>query len=500
MNEDHRSEAATEAAPDTQERAEAETRETQHHEEKREPERHGSIAGTLLTWLLLLLVGAGAAIWGLPKLAPHIPAPLAQYVLPAQQRDAEFQAGLDQRLNTLEARAAAAEKAARSAAERPMEDAETRARLGDIGATLQGASESVAAALRASEAASEAAQTALSRADAATETATLAREQAQQALGMASKPVDLPIDADARTGLAALEGRFDALAEAVKQLGSGDSAAAVAIKLAEADATLSRLSRDMAAQTEAGGALRATVEGVAARLAAVEARPAGAPAEIEALTGRVAELSQQAKDELASTADLARLSEQMQQLATRLEDAGEARAALADEVGKARRAARAGAAFAELERSAAAGERFAGSLAELQALGAAPPEAVAAAAENGAATYSALSASFDAAARRALDAVGSAETDSAVDSVFARLEARVTGLPSTPQAGDDPSSVLSRARAAIAARDAAGAVGELEALPEAGRAAMADWIDRAAARAALDAGLDAWRGDLRASL
>ena len=53
-----------------------------------------------------------------------------------------------------------------------------------------------------------------------------------------------------------------------------------------------------------------------------------------------------------------------------------------------------------------------------------------------------------------------------------------------PREGDDPDAVLSRAQAAVNVGDINTALTELEALPEAGRAAMSDWLEAASARSA----------------
>jgi hypothetical protein len=52
----------------------------------------------------------------------------------------------------------------------------------------------------------------------------------------------------------------------------------------------------------------------------------------------------------------------------------------------------------------------------------------------------------------------------------------------TPRAGGDPDAVLSRAEADLRAADLPNAVAELESLPEAGQAAMSEWVTRAERR------------------
>jgi hypothetical protein len=65
---------------------------------------------------------------------------------------------------------------------------------------------------------------------------------------------------------------------------------------------------------------------------------------------------------------------------------------------------------------------------------------------------------------------------------FFRTQTQARSL--TPQEGDTPDAVLSRAEAALAEGNVAAALAELEALPDDGRAAMQVWIDSAEARAA----------------
>jgi len=63
---------------------------------------------------------------------------------------------------------------------------------------------------------------------------------------------------------------------------------------------------------------------------------------------------------------------------------------------------------------------------------------------------------------------------------FLRTQAGARSLP--PKDGDDPDAVLSRAEAAVARGDMVSAITELQALPEAGQAAMAGWLARAETR------------------
>ncbi|PKP84319.1 MAG: hypothetical protein CVT80_08855, partial [Alphaproteobacteria bacterium HGW-Alphaproteobacteria-2] len=70
------------------------------------------------------------------------------------------------------------------------------------------------------------------------------------------------------------------------------------------------------------------------------------------------------------------------------------------------------------------------------------------------------------------------------------LRTQVGARSLDPRAGDDPDAVLSRAEAALDAGALADALAELQALPVAGRAAMAEWLARAEARQAAGDALD----------
>ena len=69
------------------------------------------------------------------------------------------------------------------------------------------------------------------------------------------------------------------------------------------------------------------------------------------------------------------------------------------------------------------------------------------------------------------------------------LRAQTGARALTPQEGDDPDAVLSRAEAALAAGDVEGALAELDALPAEGKAAMTDWLAQANLRLQAEAAL-----------
>jgi hypothetical protein len=82
-------------------------------EEAHEPEEEagGSLASKVLAGLVLLLIGAGLALWGAPRLAQHLPsgiAGVAEWLTPgardAEVRIAELDVRLEQRLGGVESR------------------------------------------------------------------------------------------------------------------------------------------------------------------------------------------------------------------------------------------------------------------------------------------------------------------------------------------------------------------------------------------------------------
>ncbi len=90
-----------------------ETSTTETHEDIHEDEAGPSFASRALTWLVLLLAGAGVGIWAAPKIAPALPsgmAPVAAWLSPGQaqseSRIAEIEARLETGLGEVSARVA----------------------------------------------------------------------------------------------------------------------------------------------------------------------------------------------------------------------------------------------------------------------------------------------------------------------------------------------------------------------------------------------------------
>ena len=283
----------------------------------------------------------------------------------------------------------------------------------------------------------------------------------------------------------------------------------------------STLSQTVAAQAEELAALREQIAaipakpapdpGVEARLAALEAAP---QTDLSTLETRLATLESQiaalpsgtstgTATDPAILAELAALKQQVATLGSggtvpadviaaaeaaeaRLKQAEASASALAEEALAAAAAARRSAALDRIAAALDSGAPFASAAAEL---GPDLPPALADHAASGLPTIADLRTSFEDAARRALEeALRANMGESWTDRVSNFLRSQ-TGLRSlTPREGDDPDAILSRAEAALGQGRIADALAELDAMPEAGKPALSDWIAEAGVRnAAQDA-------------
>jgi hypothetical protein len=132
-----------------------------------------------------------------------------------------------------------------------------------------------------------------------------------------------------------------------------------------------------------------------------------------------------------------------------------------------------------------AGQPFAELVTELKAGGVEVPDALSTPAEKGVQTLSDLRASFTPAARSALSDARDADKGTGL---IAFLQRQTGARSVTPQDGDGPDAILSRAQAALADGDLSKVLSELKSLPEAAQTAMADWEQAAQTRvSAVDA-------------
>jgi hypothetical protein len=247
---------------------------------------------------------------------------------------------------------------------------------------------------------------------------------------------------------AELQGQIESLATAVEQAAQATP---------EVPGDLAALTEDLAA--------------LAARIEALEARPVATAPDTEnlATTDDVAGLQQAL---LAQEAELAALAE---------------RARLAEENATAEaQKVLARAALMRMSTAVEDGGAFGPELSALEEV--APvevPEALRAAASEGVASLAELQADFAPAARAALAAARAEVPEAEVEGIGGFLRRQLSVRSVVPREGDDPDAVLSRAEAAVRGGVLGEALAELEALPESARAAMQEWIDRAATRQAV---------------
>lgn len=225
-------------------------------------------------------------------------------------------------------------------------------------------------------------------------------------------------------------------------------------------------------------------------LSGIEGQLSDQSARLDALAQRLEDVEKRpmteglSEDAIAAyEEELARLQsaveEQRSEIETILEDARQSETA-------AERSARMADARTAAARIIAAldnGDPFAEELSTLQQVeGADVPDILSETAADGVATLGALQASFPPAARDGLAAARAQQAASGEGGLAAFLERQLGARSVTPQEGDDPDAVLSRAEAAVQQGRLGDALSEMETLPEDARSAMADWISQAETR------------------
>ena len=308
---------------------------------------------------------------------------------------------------------------------------------------------------------------------------------------------------------AALAQRLDAADAAAKAQAAAvaqvqQALSALSAKVAAADALPARLDAAAREQTAALASLRddltartdslqKAVDDLTARIATgapagASAADGGAPA-----TGALAALQSTLEAQKQQNAELAQqIADVAAKANARIDAAAQQATALKTDAEAIARAALERAALTRVQTALDVGGSFAPALADLTAQGVTPPAALAAAAAKGVPTLAELQATFPAAARAGLAASVKATMGTGLWARAGAFLRTQTGLRSlTPREGSDPDAVLSRAEAALRRADLPAALTEIGALPEAGRTAMADWLDGADRRAAALAAADA---------
>jgi hypothetical protein len=138
------------------------------------------------------------------------------------------------------------------------------------------------------------------------------------------------------------------------------------------------------------------------------------------------------------------------------------------------------------------GSGFAPALGDLQAGGVDVPAALSEVAEDGVMSLAQLQSSFPDAARAALAVSRQQAAESGEQSSFSAFLKNQLGTRSLePREGNDPDAVLSRAEAAAREGRLSDTLAEIEALPEVGRTALAEWTTNVTRRQAAVSAVEA---------
>ena len=140
------------------------------------------------------------------------------------------------------------------------------------------------------------------------------------------------------------------------------------------------------------------------------------------------------------------------------------------------------AALTRIQTALDTGSPFAEAVTELRDSGVDVPETLVQQANDGVPSLAALQSSFPDLAR---DALRAARQQGGATGFGGFLETQLGLRSLQPREGDDPDAVLSRAEAALQSGDLSGALTELDALPDAATAVLADWRSQAETRLAV---------------
>lgn len=248
-------------------------------------------------------------------------------------------------------------------------------------------------------------------------------------------------------------------------------------------------------------ALEAAMDDLRAQITALPA-----PTDTSDLQAQIEALSAEAPVDLGPVQDsLAALESAYapmpDQIAALQADMDDLRRLATEEVAEAEAAVDSAVASAGLDRIRAAfvtGEPFDDAIAQLRQAGIDVPTALQDAA-GGVQTVEALQESYDPAARAALAAsLQNAPADSATEKLGNFFRAQIGARSLAPREGDDPDAITARAGVAVAEGELAAARDELASLPEAGRAAMSDWLGAVETRLNAAPALDALQAEITA--
>lgn len=293
--------------------------------------------------------------------------------------------------------------------------------------------------------------------------------------GTSGAIADLTAKVDGQAGQ--IDGLGAQLSNLSDQLEGGGASAAVAGVTDQLSALDDRLSTALSDLDGKIGSVSQSLTTLDARLTEIEKRPVTEAPDISGAVEAYERELEAVRSEIAAqrqlNAEMASAAEQAAADATAAIESAQSKAATLE----------ARAATMQIRAAIDTGAPFASAIASFS--GTDVPPALSAVAETGAPTIAQLGASFVVAAREALDASLRAEAGENPSERFtAFIRTQVGARSLEPRDGSDPDAVLSRAEAAVKSGALTDAIAELQALPEAGQAAMAGWIAQAESRLA----------------
>lgn len=249
---------------------------------------------------------------------------------------------------------------------------------------------------------------------------------------------------------------------------------------------------DLSGLTDEQGNLAAAMDSVIDRLTAVETQFA-------ALDQRLTDVEKRPMTEGASDAAIAAYERELKALQDTMAAQRAEIETLAQEArsmeGNAEETAKATmlrSALTRIQTAIDSGSGFAPALGDLQAGGVDVPAALSEVAENGVMSLAQLQSSFPDAARAALAVSRRQAAESGEQSGFSAFLKNQLGTRSLePREGNDPDAVLSRAEAAAREGRLTDTLAEIEALPEVGRSALAEWTANVTRRQAAVSAVEA---------
>ncbi|MDR9394435.1 MAG: hypothetical protein RI571_08935 [Roseovarius sp.] len=247
---------------------------------------------------------------------------------------------------------------------------------------------------------------------------------------------------------------------------------------------------DAAAQSPDLGGLETALEDVEGSVNALSGRVDALDSRLGQLDERLTGLEKRPVAEGASDAAVAAYERELQALQdamaeqrAEIEAMAEEARAMEESAEETAQATMRRAALTRIQTALENGTSFAGALSDLQGAGVEPPAILSRKADGGVVSLDVLRETFPDAARAALAAsraVAGADGGAGGFGSFLKTQLGVRSL--APREGNDPDAVLSRAEAALAEGRLNDALAEIEALPEPGRAELADWTTRVSER------------------